>query len=116
MSALLDSVLVLYQGRLAGSGIGIEGCYQNPRLSPGMPVNVGRSREFDRRRVRGYSQWRPNHTARARRDRIKNPPPGVRITLSDNGQGMSPEVKLKLLQPFKVRRASVRIVDQQRDQ
>jgi signal transduction histidine kinase len=102
MSALLDSVLVLYQGRLAASKIVIERRYQN---TPPFTCYPGELRQvfanlignaFDAMRDGGRITLRERAATQP-----KNGLPGVRITLSDTGHGMSSEVKANLFQSFK---------------
>jgi signal transduction histidine kinase len=102
MSALLDSVLVLYQGRLAGSQIVIERRYQN---TPPFTCYPGELRQvfanlignaFDAMRDGGRITLRERAATQP-----KTGLPGVRITLSDTGHGMSSEVKANLFQSFK---------------
>jgi signal transduction histidine kinase len=102
MSALLDSVMVLYQGRLAGSGIVIERRYQNTAPFTCYP---GELRQVFANLIGNAFDATRNGGRITLRERAATDPktglPGVRITLSDNGHGMSPEVKVKLFQPFK---------------
>jgi signal transduction histidine kinase len=102
MSALLDSVLVLYQGRLAGSKIVIERRYQN---TPPFTCYPGELRQvfanlignaFDATRrggriiLRERAAIHPNSGLH-----------GVRITLADTGEGISTDVKEHLFEAFK---------------
>lgn len=101
MSTLLDSVLVLYQGRLAGSNTKIERRYRN---TPPFNCRPGELRQvfanlignaFDATRKGGLILLRE----RAARD-LKTNHSGVRITVADTGSGMSAEVIARLFEPF----------------
>jgi signal transduction histidine kinase len=93
LSALLDSILVLYQGRLAGSDTKIERRYRN-----GAPLTCypGELRQvfanlvgnaFDATRKGGRILLREGPAIHP-----KTGQNGVRITVADTGDGMSPEV------------------------
>ena len=101
ISSLLDSVLVLYQGRLAGSDTKIERRYRN---APPLNCRPGELRQvfanlignaLDATRKGGLILLRE----RAMRD-LKTGKHGVRITVADTGGGMSPEVIAHLFEPF----------------
>ncbi len=102
IAALLDSVLVLYQGRLAGLKITIERRYQH---TPPFACYPGELRQvfanlignaFDATRQGGRIILRE----RAARH-PKSRQPGVRVLIADTGQGMCAEVKNHLFEPFK---------------
>ncbi len=102
ISALLDSVLVLYQGRLAGSKIVIERRYQ---ITAPFTCYPGELRQvfanlignaFDATRQGGRIILRERMAIHP-----KTGQHGVRITLADNGHGISAEVKTHLFEAFK---------------
>lgn len=101
ISALLDSVLVLYHGRLAGSKTVVEHRYRN---APPMVCYPGELRQvfanlignaFDATRGGGriLVRERPATDPGTGQD-------GVRITVADTGDGMSAEVKAHLFEAF----------------
>lgn len=102
ISALLDSVLALYQGRLSGADIVIERRYQH---TPPFTCYPGELRQvfvnlignaFDATRQGGRILLR-EHAA----THPKTGQPGVRITVADTGHGMTAEVKAHLFEAFK---------------
>ena len=101
ISALLDSVLVLYQGRIAGSNTKIDRRYRN-----GVPLTCrpGELRQvfanlignaFDATRKGGHILLRERAAVHLNTGQI-----GVRITVADTGTGMSPDVIAHLFEPF----------------
>ncbi|MDQ2833968.1 MAG: HAMP domain-containing histidine kinase [Acidobacteriota bacterium] len=102
VAGLLDSVLVLYQGRLAGSQIIVERRYQNTepfRCYPGelrqLFANlIGNA--FDATRKGGCVFLRERAATHPKTGEY-----GVRITVADTGNGMSAEVKAHLFEAFK---------------
>ncbi len=100
--ALLDSVLVLYQGRTAGSGISIERRYrggESLNCRPGelrqVFVNlIGNS--FDATRNGGRILLRERAAIH-----LKAGQPGVRVTIADTGHGIEAHVKAHLFDAFR---------------
>jgi len=100
--ALLDSVLVLYQGRMAGSGISIERRYRDSgpfTCRPGelrqVFVNlIGNA--FDATRNGGRILLRERSAIH-----LKTGQPGVRVTVADTGHGMEAHVKAHLFDAFR---------------
>lgn len=101
ISALLDSVLVLYQGRIAGLNTKVERRYRN-----GVPLTCrpGELRQvfanlignaFDATRKGGRILLRERAATH-----LKTGQAGVRITVADTGSGMSAEVIAHLFEPF----------------
>jgi signal transduction histidine kinase len=102
MSALLDSVLVLYQGRLAGSNIVIERRYQN---TPPFDCYPGELRQVFANLIGNAFDATRNGGRIKLRERAATHPKtglaGVRVTFSDSGHGMSADVKVHLFQAFR---------------
>jgi signal transduction histidine kinase len=107
ISALLDSVLVLYHGRLAGSNIAVERRYQN---TPPLTCYPGELRQvfanlignaFDATRRGGRIILREREAIHPRTGQR-----GVRVSLADSGHGMSGEVKGHLFEPFRSTKGS----------
>jgi signal transduction histidine kinase len=107
IAGLLDSVLVLYQGRLAGSGIVIDRRYQNTAPFACYPGELRQvfanliGNAFDATRHGGRIVLRERaavHTRTGQR--------GIRITLADTGHGISTEVKGHLFEAFKSTKGS----------
>ncbi len=102
IAALLDSVLVLYQGRLSGSKTVIDRRYQNTApfiCYPGELRQVFANligNAFDATRKGGRIILRE----RAARH-PKTGVPGVRISVGDSGTGMSAEIRAHLFELFK---------------
>ncbi len=102
ISALLDSVLVLYQGRLAGSNIAVERRYQNTAPFTCYPGELRQvfanliGNAFDATRKGGRIILRERAAMHPKTGQY-----GVRIILADTGQGMSEEVKAHLFEAFK---------------
>lgn len=102
ISALLDSVLVLYQGRIAGSNTKIERRYRNSApfmCRPGELRQVFANligNAFDATR-RGRRILLRERTA----VHLQTGQSGVRITLADTGEGMGAEVKAHLFEAFR---------------
>ncbi len=107
ISALLDSVLVLYQGRLAGSKIVIERRYQNTEPFTCYPGELRQvfanliGNAFDATRKGGRIILRERAAMHS-----KTGQHGVRITLADTGHGISAEVKTHLFEAFKSTKGS----------
>ena len=101
VSALLDSVLALYHSRLAGSQVTIERRFQKtgPILCyPGELRQVFANligNAFDATRNGGRIILRERAA-----EHPKTGQRGIRITVADTGQGMSPEVKAHLFEAF----------------
>lgn len=103
MAELLDSVLALYQGRLAQTGIVIERRFRNEApilcysgdlrqvLSNLIGNAYDATREGDHRRLlvrtRLATDWRTGQQ-------------GVRVTVADNGEGMSAATRARIFEPF----------------
>jgi signal transduction histidine kinase len=108
VSALLDSVLVLYQGRLAGSKTKIERRYRNAAPFSCYPGEIRQvfanliGNAFDATRNGGRILLREQSVTHPKTGRY-----GVRITVADNGSGMSAEVKAHLFEAFKSTRDSM---------
>lgn len=97
---LVDAVLNLYQGRLANSGIKVEAvyatatrilCFENDirQVLNNLIANaIDAMRQGGRLIIRAH-----NATEITGRK-------GIRITIADTGHGMSPEVRLRLFEPF----------------
>ena len=102
ISALLDSVLVLYQGRLAGSKTEIERRYRNAAPFTCYPGELRQvfanliGNAFDATRRGGRILLREQAAMHPKTGQY-----GVRITLADTGIGMSAEVKTHLFEAFK---------------
>lgn len=102
ISSLLDSVLVLYQGRIAGSKTKIERRYRNGAPFTCRPGELRQvfanliGNAFDATRKGGLILLRERAAVH-----LKTGLAGVRITVADTGSGMSPEVKAHLFEPFK---------------
>jgi signal transduction histidine kinase len=105
--ALLDSVLVLYQGRLAGSGIVIDRRYQNTapfNCYPGELRQVFANligNAFDATRQGGRIILRERSAVHP-----KTGQRGVRTILADTGHGIPAEVKGHLFEAFKSTKGS----------
>lgn len=100
VAALIGSVLALYQGRLANSGVVVEReidanitmrCYEG-ELRQVLNNLVGNA--IDAMRLGGRL------VVKARRTRDASGTAGVRITVADTGQGMSSETLHRLYEPF----------------
>lgn len=102
VSALLDSVLVLYQGRLAGSQIVVERRYQNTAPFLCYPGELRQlfanliGNAFDATRKGGCILLRERTATHP-----KTGQSGILITVADTGHGMSAEVKAHLFEAFK---------------
>jgi signal transduction histidine kinase len=107
ISALLDSVLVLYQGRLAGSGIVIDRRYQNTASFTCYPGELRQvfanliGNAFDATRHGGRIVLRERAAVHP-----KTGQHGVRTTLADTGHGIPAEVKVHLFEAFKSTKGS----------
>jgi signal transduction histidine kinase len=107
VAELLDSVLVLYQGRLAGSGIVIDRRYQNTAPFACYPGELRQvfanliGNAFDATRQGGRIVLRERAAVHPRTGQR-----GVRITLADTGHGISTEVKDHLFEAFKSTKGS----------
>jgi signal transduction histidine kinase len=102
MSALLDSVVTLYQGRMAASGISVERRYRD-----GHPLicRPGELRQvfvnlicnaFDATRNGGRIVLRERATTDSRHGQ-----PGVLITVADTGHGVEARLKTNLFDAFR---------------
>ena len=102
LSALLDSILLLYQGRLAGSNTKIERRYRNCAPFTCYPGELRQvfanlvDNAFDATRKGGRILLREGPAIHP-----KTGQHGVRITVADTGGGMSPEVTVHLFEAFK---------------
>lgn len=102
ISALLDSVLMLYQGRLSGSKILIERRYRNTEPFTCYPGELRQvfanliGNAFDATRSQGGRIILREHAA----THPKTGRCGVRATIADTGQGMGPEVQTHLFAAF----------------
>ncbi len=100
--ALLDSVLVLYQGRLAGSQTVVERSYQNTAPILCYPGELRQlfanliGNAFDATRSGGCILLRERSATHP-----KTGEHGIRITVADTGHGMGAEVKAHLFEAFK---------------
>ena len=101
-STLLDSILVLYKGRLAGSDTKIERRYRSGSSFTCYPGEIRQvfanliGNAFDATRKGGRILLREGSAIHP-----KTGQHGVRITVADTGDGMSPEVIAHLFEPFK---------------
>lgn len=102
LSALLDSILLLYQRRLAGSSTKIERRYRNCAPFTCYPGELRQvianlvDNAFDATRKGGRILLREGPAIHP-----KTGQHGVRITVADTGDGMSPEVTAHLFEAFK---------------
>ena len=102
LSALLDSILVLYKGRLAGSNTKIERRYRNGAPFTCYPGELRQvfanlvGNAFDATRKGGRILLREGPAIHP-----KTGQHGVRITVADTGHGMTEEVIAHLFEPFK---------------
>lgn len=100
--ALLDSVLVLYQGRTAGSGISIERRYRDGGSLTCRPGELRQvfvnliGNAFDATRNGGRILLRERAAIH-----LKTGQPGVRVTIADTGHGMEAHVKAHLFDAFR---------------
>jgi signal transduction histidine kinase len=107
VSTLLDSVLVLYQGRLAGSKIVVERRYQNTSPFTCYPGELRQAfanligNAFDATRKGGRIILRERAAKSSKTDRA-----GVRITVADTGHGIHADVKSQMFQAFKSTKGS----------
>ena len=101
ISALLDSVLLLYHGRLTGSKTLVEHRYRNAAPIDCYPGELRQvfanlvGNAFDATRGGGRILVRERAATHPRTGRD-----GVRITVADTGDGMSAEVKAHLFEAF----------------
>jgi len=101
ISALLDSVLLLYHGRLAGSNTVVEHRYRNAAPFTCYPGELRQvfvnliGNAFDATRGGGRILVRERAATHPRTGQD-----GVRITVADNGDGMNAEVKAHLFEAF----------------
>jgi signal transduction histidine kinase len=107
VSTLLDSVLALYQGRLAGSKIVVERCYQNTSPFTCYPGELRQvfanliSNAFDATRKGGRIILRERAARHS-----KTGEAGVRITVADTGHGIHAAMKSHLFQAFRSTKGS----------
>jgi signal transduction histidine kinase len=107
ISALLDSVLILYQGRLAGSGIVIERRYQNTATFTCYPGELRQvfanliGNAFDATRHGGRIVLRERAAVHPKTGQY-----GVRIVLADTGHGIPAGVKGHLFEAFRSTKGS----------
>jgi signal transduction histidine kinase len=107
VSTLLDSVLALYQGRLAGSEIVIDRRYQNTSPFTCYPGELRQvfanliGNAFDATRKGGCIFLRERAARSSKTDQA-----GVRITVADTGHGIHAFVKSHLFQAFKSTKGS----------
>jgi PAS domain S-box-containing protein len=102
VSDLLDSVLALYQGRLANTGISVERRYADPAILCyegeirqvlnnliGNALDVLREDPTGRLavRARAATNWRTGQS-------------GVKVTVADSGHGMSPQTQARVFEAF----------------
>ena len=107
IAALLDSVLLLYHGRLAGSDTMVEHRYRNAAPLTCYPGELRQvfanliGNAFDAMRGGGrlLVRERPATHPRTGED-------GVRITVADTGEGMSEDVKAHLFEAFQSTKGS----------
>ena len=101
ISALLDSVLVLYHGRLAGSNTVVEHRYRNAAPLSCYPGELRQvfanliGNAFDATRGGGRILVRERKAKHSR-----NGLDGVRLTVADTGDGISADVKAHLFEAF----------------
>jgi signal transduction histidine kinase len=102
MSEILDSVLTLYEDRLASSQVGIERRFQHTLPITCYPGELRQAfanligNAFDATRNGGRIILRERAVAHHPKTRDR----GIRITLADTGHGMDADVKAHLFDPF----------------
>jgi signal transduction histidine kinase len=107
VSTLLDSVLALYQGRLAGSDIVIERKHQSTSPFTCYPGELRQvfanliGNAFDATRKGGRIILRERPARSSKYDQA-----GVRITVADTGHGIHAAVKSQLFQAFRSTKGS----------
>ncbi len=98
---ILDSVLALYQGRLSTSGIQVERRY---RCKEKLLCYPGEIRQLFTNLIGNAFDATRNGGKIVVRERLASHPrtgqKGIRITIADNGTGMTPEVKSHLFEAF----------------
>ena len=107
ISALLDSVLVLYQGRLAGSNVEVERRYHNTEPFICYPGEL--RQVFANLIGNAFDATRRGGRIILRERASKNPKTGqlgVRVTLADSGHGMSADVQANLFKAFQSTKGS----------
>jgi PAS domain S-box-containing protein len=104
---LIEAVVNLYQGRLANSGITVRSLYRNTRpilcfendirqvLNNLIANAIDAMRHGGSLLIRAYDAIDFNPS-------LATPTPrhGIRITIADNGHGMSPAVRARVFEPF----------------
>lgn len=108
VSEIVDSVISLYQGRLKQGGIEVQARYHDDCQYVGFSGELRQvlanliGNALDAMRHGGRLQLRVhrsrNYVTRA---------PGLRITVADSGQGMSPETRRFVFEPFFTTKESV---------
>ena len=101
MVELLDSVLTLYRGKLARNKIQVK---LEKEDCPHMVCYSGEIRQLLANLVGNATDAMPNGgTLRLRVRPVtdwRHKEPGVRVTISDTGHGMSPDVRRRIYEPF----------------
>lgn len=102
VTELVDSALVLYQARLISACITVQ---KNYRACPPIVAMAGELRQVIVNLVgNAVDAMRGGGTLNIRIDRAREHSngtrPGIRLTIADNGPGISPEIKSKLFEPF----------------
>ena len=97
---LFDSVITLYQGRLANRNITVHRGALTPTHFHCLEGEIRQvlsnliANAIDAMRQGGRLMLRAHHSCHA------TGKPGVRLTIADDGHGMSPEVQARIFQPF----------------
>ena len=102
LTELVDSALVLYQGRLVSSRVSVQ---KDFRACPPITAMAGELRQVIVNLVgNAVDAMRGGGTLNIRIDRAREysngSRPGMRLTIADNGSGIPPEIKNRLFEPF----------------
>ena len=105
-SDLVDSVLTLYQGRLANSSIRVDASYRSRSTVVCFENDIRQvlnnliANAIDAMRQNGGRLIVRSHDAVFRASSSLSERHGIRITIADTGHGMSPTVRAHLFEPF----------------
>jgi signal transduction histidine kinase len=102
LTELVDSALVLYQGRLVSARVGVQRDY---RACPPITAMAGELRQVIVNLVgNAVDAMRGGGTLSIRIDRAREycngSRPGMRLTIADSGSGIPPEIRSRLFEPF----------------
>ena len=102
LTDLVDSALVLYQGRLVSACVTVE---KDFRTCPPITAMAGELRQVVVNLVgNALDAMRGGGTLNIRIDRGREysngSRPGMRLTIADSGSGISPEIKSRIFEPF----------------